>query len=114
MKVAPSAFQFLILKPAIQNVEQIMKKYADLHHPLVLTHYMDHPLGQSIASWWAYWAKANFGSRVIECGLQSRGVFEDNEFSIKLNQSNSPKFIPPKGLGWGFDDLLCELKWTQL
>ena len=111
LKVDPSAFDVLILKPTIQDVAKVMRRYAVLDHPLVLTHYMDHPLGQSIAGWWAYWTKEKFGNRVLECGLQSRGIFEESEFHLS---SDSPQFIPPKGSGWGFDELLCELKWTKL
>lgn len=107
LEVDPSLFKVLILKPTIQNVKKIMEKYAPFDHPLVLTHSMDHLIGRSIAGWWACWAKEHFGSRVIECGLQCRGIFEEDS-------SLSPKFIPPKGLGWGFDELLGELNWVEL
>ena len=111
LQVDPCAFEVLILKPAIQNVEKIMERYKNFRHSLVLTHYMDHPVGQSIAGWWACWAMENFGSRVMECGLQSRGVFEESLFSL---DSRSPRFVPPKGLGWGFDELLSDLDWRGL
>ena len=111
LEVDPSAFQVLILKPAIQNIKRIMERYKDSHHSIVLTHYMDHPVGQSTAAWWAYWMKEKFGNRVIECGLQDPGLFEKTPFFI---ESISPNFSPPRGLGWGFDQQLQEVKWVAL
>ncbi len=113
MEVSPEVFHVLVLKPAIQNVKKVMDRYGGLDHSLVLTHYMDHPLGQSTAGWWACWARENFKNRVLSCGLQDIGVFEKdiNMFSL---DSTSPRFTPPKGLGWGFDNELAALDWIKL
>ena len=89
-----------VVKPAIQEVTSGER--------LVVTSYMDHPLGQTFAAWEA--ARA----AVTEiCGLQTHGLFEKNEF-IEALGSATPVFTIPEGTGLGFDDLLETLPWTKL
>ena len=115
LEVDTKAFRVLVLKPSFQNIPQVVERYTPLAHTLVVTHSMDHPLGQSIAGWWAYWIKDKLKDRVIECGLQSRDLFEDKgPLSEFLRPIHSPQFIPPKGLGWGFDKPLDRVHWMEL
>ena len=92
--------EVLVVKPAVQEMKSGLR--------VVVTSYMDHPLGQAFAAWEA--AKAG-GTEV--CGLQTHGLFEANEFTEELGEV-SPEFQVPGGAGLGFDDLLDALPWSKL
>lgn len=92
--------EVLVVKPAVQEMKSGPR--------VVVTSYMDHPLGQAFAAWEA--AKAG-GAEV--CGLQTHGLFEANEFTEELGEV-SPEFQVPGGAGLGFDDLLDALPWSKL
>ena len=89
-----------VVKPAVQEMKSGSR--------VVVTSYMDHPLGQVFAAWEA----ARAGVKEV-CGLQTHGLFELDEFS-KILGPVSPEFKIPEGVGLGFDDLLESLPWTKL
>lgn len=89
-----------VVKPAIQEMTSGGR--------VVVTSYMDHPLGQTFAAWEA----ARAGVTEI-CGLQTHELFEKNEFVEALGNA-TPEFKIPNGNGLGFDDLLESLPWTKL
>jgi o-succinylbenzoate synthase len=102
----PQAACVLILKPAIQPLF-----YLNLNgtQRLVVTSYLDHPLGQLSAAYIA--AKLDSKRKEIH-GLLSHQVYEPNAFSIELSW-NSPQFIHPIGTGFGYDALLSSLNWQR-
>jgi O-succinylbenzoate synthase len=108
-----SAAQVMVVKPALD--EPFLLGEAALQHAqrVVLTSYMDHPLGQAFAAWEAARLELQFPGLVGVCGLQTHHLFEDTEFSEMLG-SWSPEFKIPDGTGLGFDDLLEALPWTRL
>jgi o-succinylbenzoate synthase len=107
------AAQVLVLKPAIDEPWLLAEAAAKRGRPLVVTSYMDHPLGQCFAAWEAARLGLTFRGLVPVCGLQTHHLFEANAFSEYLGPW-SPTFQPPGGKGLGFDDLLDALVWTRL
>lgn len=92
----------LVHKPA---VEQVFKNTA---HGIIVTSYLDHPLGQACAAFVA----AKYYPESI-CGLNSHRIYLPNTYSVRL-EWHSPEFKVPRGLGFGFDDLLQEEQWQRL
>ena len=107
------AAQVMVVKPAID--EPFLLAEAALHHRqrVVLTSYMDHPLGQAFAAWEAARLALQFPGLVGLCGLQTHHLFEADGF-VEMLGPWSPVFQPPAGNGLGFDDLLDELPWARL
>ena len=97
---AEEGVDVLIVKPAIQDIPETMK-------PIVITSYMDHPLGQFGA---AYFAALHPAPR---CGLFTHVLYEKNEFSERI-VSDGARLLAPEGTGIGFDDLLEHLPWKRL
>ena len=105
--------QVMVIKPAVD--EPFLLAEAALHHRqrVVLTSYMDHPLGQTFAAWEAARLGLQFPGLPGVCGLQTHHLFEPDEFTEMLGPW-SPAFQVPAGYGLGFDDLLEALPWTRL
>lgn len=104
--------QVMVIKPAID--EPLLLGEAALRHGqrVVVTSYMDHPLGQAFAAWEAARLGLQFPGLVGLCGLQTHHLFEPDAFTEMLGPW-SPVFQPPAGNGLGFDDLLDALPWTR-
>ena len=90
-----------VIKPAVEEVVSEAPR-------LVVTSYMDHPLGQAFAAWEA----GRAGVSEI-CGLQTHGLFEKDVFTEALGEVG-PHFHVPSGTGLGFDDLLERLPWKRI
>lgn len=95
------SYNVLIVKPAL---EEIPCSDAEI----VVTSYMDHPIGQLCAAYAA--ATANITST---CGLITHVLFENDPF-IERMRIDGTRLVPPGGTGWGFDDLLENLPWQRL
>ena len=80
---------------------------------LVVTSYMEHPLGQVSAAWEAAKLNVQFPGAIGICGLQTHQLFTPSEFSERLGRW-SPSFRSPGGTGFGFDDLFEKLPWKRL
>ena len=108
-----SAAQVMVIKPAID--EPFLLGEAALGHQqrVVITSYMDHPVGQTFAAWEAARLGLQFPGLVGMCGLQTHHLFEPDAFTEALGPW-SPDFKVPDGTGLGFDDLLDALPWTRL
>jgi O-succinylbenzoate synthase len=92
----------LIHKPALSTELPIFDG------EIVVTSYMDHPIGQFHAAYVA--ATHNVSAR---CGLFTHVLFEPNEF-IEAIRTDGARLLPPEGTGIGFDDLLERLPWQRL
>lgn len=101
----------LVLKPAVQNIspEQLLA----LRKRVVMTSYLDHPLGQLSAAFVAARSQKVLGRKLDVCGLLSHIAYETNEFSACL-QMRGPQLVPPAGTGFGFDELLEKQEWKKL
>jgi O-succinylbenzoate synthase len=93
--------EVLVVKPAVQEIPATLRM-------MIVTSYLDHPLGQAFAAWEA----ARAGVDEV-CGLQSHGVFEATPFTEALGPVQ-PDFQVPEGFGLGFDHLLEALPWRKL
>lgn len=107
-----AAARVMIVKPAID--EPFLLAEAALRHQqrVVVTSYMEHPVGQTFAAWEAARLSLQFPGLVGLCGLQTHHLFEPDAFSEWLGPW-LPVFQPPAGFGLGFDELLDELPWTR-
>ena len=99
--VAEDGVDVLVVKPAIQDVPKSSRE-------IVITSYMDHPVGQLHAAAIA----ARFAGSA-RCGLVTHVLFERNEFSEQL-QIEEACLVAPRGTGIGFDDLLGRISWKKL
>jgi O-succinylbenzoate synthase len=96
-----NSYDVLIVKPALEEIPCTDAE-------IVVTSYMDHPIGQLCAAYAA--ATANITST---CGLITHVLFENDPF-IEQMRIDGTRLVPPGGTGWGFDDLLENLGWGKL
>lgn len=108
-----------IIKPAVEESSGKAEGAWRNGREVVVTSYLDHPLGQCFAAWEAGKLTRNCQNYVdgpitplLVCGLQSHLVFEETEFSARLGRG--PDWVSPGGTGLGFDDLLETLKWMRV
>jgi O-succinylbenzoate synthase len=108
-----AAAQVMVIKPAVDEPFLLGEAAISHNQRVVLTSYMDHPVGQAFAAWEAARLELQLPGLVGICGLQTHQLFEPNEFTEALGPW-SPEFKAPDGLGLGFDDLLAAQPWTRL
>jgi O-succinylbenzoate synthase len=106
-----AAAQVMVIKPAIDEPFPLAEAAIRHRQRVVLTSYMDHPLGQAFAAWEAARLELQFPGLTGVCGLQTHHLFAPSEFTEALGPW-SPEFQAPAGTGLGFDDLLEALPWT--
>ncbi len=105
--------QTLVLKPAVQDAFPLALAAAHAGMELVVTHSMDHPLGQSVALWTAMRLRQRHGELLLDGGLHGAGLYSAGEFSEQI-RTRGPQTVPPPGTGFGFDGLLEKLPWKTL
>ena len=115
LEAAPltAAAQVMVVKPAIDELFLLGEAAIRHNQRVVLTSYMDHPLGQAFAAWEAARLELQFPGLTGLCGLQTHHLFEPDAFTEALGPW-SPDFKIPEGTGLGFNDLLDALPWTRL
>ena len=91
----------LVVKPAVQELPRTSRE-------VVITSYMDHPVGQLGAAFVA----ATSGTSAT-CGLITNVLYESDPFLERM-QLDATRLVPPSGTGIGFDDLLEKLPWRKL
>jgi o-succinylbenzoate synthase len=107
------AAQVMVIKPAIDEPFLLAEAALTNRQRVVMTSYMDHPIGQTFAAWEAARLGLQFPGLVGLCGLQTHHLFEQDAFTEMLGPW-LPVFQAPAGTGLGFDDLLDALPWTRL
>jgi O-succinylbenzoate synthase len=107
------AAQVTVIKPAVDEPFLLGEAAAMNGQAVVMTSYMDHPLGQAFAAWEAARTELLFPGLVKMCGLQTHHLFEKDAFVEALGDWK-PEFKVPGGTGLGFDDELAALTWTKL
>jgi O-succinylbenzoate synthase len=105
--------QILVIKPASQDAFPLALTAAHAGMEIVVTHSMDHPLGQSVALWTAMRLRQRHGDFVRDGGLQATGLYKPDAFSEQI-QTLGPQTLPPPGTGFGFDNELVNLPWLPL
>jgi o-succinylbenzoate synthase len=98
---ASAGVDVLVVKPAVQDLPRSEKE-------IVITSYMDHPVGQLGA---AYVAAAS--GITATCGLATHVLYESDAFMERMKLDGT-RLLPPAGTGFGFDDLLESLPWKRL
>lgn len=78
------------------------------HPDVVVTSYMDHPMGQFGAAYVAATHEVN-----PRCGLFTHVLYEPDAFLERV-ESDGARLLPPRGTGLGFDDLLENLPWQSI
>jgi O-succinylbenzoate synthase len=91
----------IVVKPAVQEIPST-------HAEIVVTSYMDHPLGQLCAAYAAATAHIT-----TTCGLVTHVLYESDPF-IERMHIDGTRLVAPGGTGFGFDDLLEHLPWKSL
>lgn len=107
----PESAAYIVHKPALQAE----KPYNAISsaQKIVITSYLDHPLGQVSAAYAAAKMAQDYSDKISVCGLLSHFAYLPNPFSEYLN-NHGPFLDPPEGFGFGFDGLLSELPWKKL
>jgi O-succinylbenzoate synthase len=105
--------QFTVIKPAIDEPWLLAEAALGYGQRVVVTSYMDHPLGQAFAAWEAGRLALQFPGLVGLCGLQTHHLFEPDAFTEALGPW-TPDFHAPPGTGLGFDELLGKLPWKRV
>jgi o-succinylbenzoate synthase len=98
--VADEGVDVLVVKPAVQEMPSASKE-------IVITSYMDHPVGQFFAAYVA--AQHGRGTH----GLFTHVLYEPDAF-IEAIRADGARLLPPEGTGIGFDHLLEDLPWKRL
>ncbi|MFZ2490961.1 MAG: hypothetical protein WA208_05720 [Thermoanaerobaculia bacterium] len=96
------AVDVLVHKPALQA------HWPEFDGEIVVTSYMDHPVGQLGA---AFVAASHDSSP--RCGLFTHVLYEPDPFLERM-RADGARLLPIGGTGVGFDDLLESLPWTRL
>lgn len=92
----------LVYKPAVQS------QWPAFDGEIVVTSYMDHPVGQLFA------AHVAATHRVSDrCGLMTHVLYEPDAFTEAV-LADGARLLPPVGTGVGFDALLERLDWRRL
>jgi O-succinylbenzoate synthase len=102
--------RILVIKPACQDTFPLALAAAHAGMEIVVTHSMDHPLGQAVALWTSMRLRQRHGDLVRDGGLQATGLYQPDAFSAQI-KTNGPATTPPPGTGFGFDNLLTQLPW---
>jgi O-succinylbenzoate synthase len=105
-------YDVVINKPARESPEEAINRHGKNGQSLVITSYLDHPVGQSFAAYSASVAVRE-GLNLETCGLVTHDVYTSTPFSDQLQVENSV-LRPAPGTGIGFDDLLKKSEWTPL
>jgi O-succinylbenzoate synthase len=108
-----SEAQVMVIKPAIDEPWLLAEAALGHGQRVVVTSYMDHPLGQAFAAWEAGRLALQFPGLPGLCGLQTHHLFEPDAFTEALGPW-VPDFHAAPGTGLGFDDLLARLPWKRL
>jgi o-succinylbenzoate synthase len=103
----------IVVKPAVQDPEQILKAITEPTKRFVFTHYMDFPVGQMSAYVAAQQLIAAGDNRIGVCGLQHHDVYEGFTFQDAIH-NDGPYIVPPEGHGLGFDNLLEKQEWQEI
>ena len=116
----------LIWKSATQNREAMLDIAARGPFQIVVTSYLDHPVGQMGAALEASMLVTELRERASRlslrepptiapiCGLLSQTAYQSNEFTDEWGIGDGPEFCAAPGVGIGFDELLENRDWERL
>ena len=103
----------IVYKPAVEEGTEILE-YCKLHEKkMFVTSYMDHSVGQMFAAVEAARYQQEEPQLFYGAGLLSHLVYEKEEFCEQFKMQG-PRFVPPSGVGIGFDELLKKRSWLEM
>lgn len=105
----PDSARYIVHKPAVETLPETIPSQCHL----VITSYLDHPLGQMCAAYAAAILKLQAPEKVHFCGLLTHHRYHDDPFITEMI-SQGPLLKPVPGTGFGFDSLLEALPWQSL
>jgi O-succinylbenzoate synthase len=103
--------QAMIIKPALINPLSVRDLARGASARVVITSYLDHPVGQMGAACEA--ARFYSGASSETCGLLSQHAFESSAFTESMI-TRGPQLIAPTDFGIGFTQQLEKQKWQPL
>lgn len=103
-----------ILKPAVDRIGPLLEWARRKGLELVVTSYMDHPLGQMWAAYRAVEIHRTDPDRLAQCGLLTHRCYRNRDPFFERIESRGPNLLPPAGTGLGFDEELERLPWKRL
>lgn len=112
-RVSLESFETCVVKSAKLSAIEVADLAVSHLKRVVVTSMMDHPLGQLAAAFEAASVAQKHPAVLDECGLLTHTLFESNSFSEQLGRRGSC-LIAPAGAGFGFQEELEGLSWTQL
>jgi len=108
-------FDVSVLKPAINDILKVCDSAQMNGRNVVITNYMDHPLGQKYAAFCAGQLNDKYLGLINQrCGLVTHGLYEKDSYIERLGEVNSQFSIEKGSTGLGFDDLLENIDWKRL
>jgi O-succinylbenzoate synthase len=99
----------VILKPATQNSEEVASHAQEQELKIVVTSYLDHPLGQLCAAWSAAKLVQKYPNLIEDTGLLSHRVYHPHPFLTSI-QTQGPILLPPSGQGFGLGEQLLAIE----
>lgn len=108
--------QVLVLKPARQDMRSVCEYFQNVRtgkKKFVITHNLDHPVGQCTAYSWALELNKKYSTQLLPIGCLSLNDFHDSDFSRAI-QFQGPWITKNPGMGVGFDHLLEQQTWIEL
>jgi len=109
----PLSCDVLVVKPAVQEISHFLSVKRG-NRKLVITSYLDHPIGQLAAAYTAASVFQQNKAILDTCGLLTHHAFEANLFSARLSQNDMCLQPSTEEYGWGYDTLLKEMPWKSL
>ncbi|MFN8943179.1 MAG: enolase C-terminal domain-like protein [Pseudobdellovibrionaceae bacterium] len=104
---------FIVLKPAIQDVEEVVSIALKHRIPIAVTSYMDHSLGVAHAICLASELKKKNDWLIVQCGCLTTRFYGTDPFSQQIS-IQGPYIQSISGTGIGFDSLLKNLPWSEV
>lgn len=110
--MADGEYDVSVVKPAIDKTVKICDAAQMAGRSVVVTSYMDHPVGQCYAAYCAGLMNDMYLGLVNKrCGLMTHGIYEPTEFTERMGGISPAWNIVSDSTGLGFDDLLDQLDW---
>jgi len=108
-------FDISVLKPAINDNIKICDAAQMGGRMVVITSYMDHPIGQCYATYVAGKLSSQYLGVINErCGLVTHGLYEKDPFIERMGEIKPLLRLNNSGTGLGFDELLESVNWKRL
>ena len=104
---------YLVVKPAVESIEPFVTSRRG-GRKLVVTSYLDHPIGVLAAAYTAAKVKIRFPEALAQCGLLTHHSYQPTPFCNRMRDIVPTLNLQNDDAGWGYYQNLAELKWNRL